>query len=406
MKTINRALKSVLIIVLGLFPILSLSSCINDAVEDPATPGEPGINPDNEVELTIFLPEASYEKTRANYAHIEEEEGRINDLYVVIFKINYSDGSIDTSDTRFPIVENIKGQPNFNDHVTSNYQTYKRTLKEGYYKFYVLANLEENIRAKAPQDQKDKPDYYENLLKTEDGIRSLVLNFDGAVQFSKESGSLPMACLAENIRLSPSDYATGVGNDPVQVSVARHSIYAPLTILCSKVRFTVLFDHESFSNAFPENDIDVTNLRVNSLKQMTAVDPKFTLSGVTYTEIPSISFPKTKFPEEGSGYFNIDEVETPPEHLDNITSWESDNKKAWQTVIYLPENLENGQNQTVLHLAVDGEDITKDGFNVPLTLQRGCYYDIVGFLETPLTLNIFVNIRVLAWTKRNINVGW
>ncbi|MCH5222749.1 MAG: hypothetical protein J1E82_01790 [Muribaculaceae bacterium] len=414
----------------ALLLMLPFSSCISENETEPA----PQIPEETENVLRVMIPRyldfESETKTKADNdveVPASKEEATVDKLWFFAYPVAGSDNSEaqtfikEISDEKTSQVETDNSAPNTDYTGYEDYAAYDvKGIRKGTYHIYVVANLEKYIS----QTTELKGISEENLQK-------LVLYFGTDTYSTINASEIPMACYYTDICKK-----TGSG-DPTKVTSgeftfngnANEVLYADMTMLCSKVRYTILFDMDTFSDTFPENTVDF-----NSAVPITNICPSTSLAPSTTSPttdlltsngvLSPVYYPgdTEKYPSGNhtDWYLNITqeregEVKA-PENLTKITSgsWTNLDKRAWQGIIYLPENLaieptgEAADNRTTLSFTPTAESNVPDNKQVALTLKRGNFYDVVGKLQTPLRIEFYISVKIqiLAWAKRNIYVGW
>lgn len=346
-----------------------LSGCSDDL-------GVSSVSEERESGIYLYLPDiesaAEFSNTTRATSEIVGSEGSLTDLYLIIFKEN--NGNYD-----WVSCNDIKERGEINkslNSTTTAYKSYKLPLNAGTYKFYLLGNLS-HYTSQSFEDLKNIGD-----------IENLALTFQGNL----ESGKLPMACLSavkttENGSVSPGTPVT-ISNEDIKSGKV---IYADMSFLCTKVRYTVLFDNSSTGiskdfeskivNFNPEVAVDniFTKATVGSASSSTETTDY--LSGksdeLTGRKYPSATYPATDRTSNDLEGSNAD--------------W-TDNQRAWQGILYLPEN--NNDTHTKLTLsgacnastASDAEKIYDISYPISLlpqeadgskNLKRGNMYDLV-----------------------------
>ena len=459
---------------LFIFMAVGLQSCANINEKEPAQPATPS---GDYAEITLTLPFVGFgdnlstrddeikrdpidtedDEVKRDPIDTDYGEGGLKTLYVVIFKenVDYSGqydfhSLIDVSQ-----LEPIDGK--LDSSYSTNFHTFK--LEEGSYKFYVVGNildywLNGQTRGKTQSD-------FETLLQVENNIRRMKLAYDEALI---SPDNLPMICWPENV----CTYDTN-GDSPVYKPLPdgiltitkediknfqennqnnRISIYAPLSILCTKVRYTVLFDNtknpedgfDNFSKAFPFADINFTPIDQTSGKGKIEGAVKFEnlfkyFDAVPLTNISSstptdwisektLNISQVEYPQiltsgnDGKGtYFDIANAEKSPDRLVKLTTeegWNPATRRAWQGIAYLPENNPNytkdSETKTQLILSASGSGV-KSSYLISLDkLERGHFYDLVVKLKTSDLYTIELNVKVIPWIYNsyefNKDHGW
>lgn len=389
---------------LFLFITLLLTSCSDkDTNPDIVLPDSTGL-----CEITLNIPALDFGmSSRADNIGIDvtEEECKLQDLYLVIFRINPN-----TAVTEFYSCEDIASSISpLNPTVWKNYTL---SLPSGTYKFYLLANISQYVDVPTGKSFKD-------VISTEAGIASLVMKFSGAIT----PGNIPMACMADNVRIGSSADTNKASYGEVEVT-ENSLIYAPLSLLCSKVRYTILFDNtpsSGFSSAFSSSDIDVSPVSAFSIADNTPILVPTTSPGYLFpvnsenTGGESLDIYPVVYPARGSLYleesgWDGSETPDPLEKLETGATWTNTSQRAWQGVAYFPENIhetDTDANRTQLHFAGTGDGFPSEGYMIPIAqLERGDFYDIVGRLKTPDNIAISINIHVNSWAYTDIDISW
>ena len=380
-----------------------LTSCAASSVDQPLPQPDPDPMGEETVTLTIDFPVADYGlSTRAaTTTPTTDAECVLNDLYLVIFRINPN-----TAETELYSVTDIASD--VSPLHPSSWKGHRLSLPLGIYKFYALANLSSYISGD-----------YVNQIKTEAGIKSLVLQFTNVL----EAGKIPMACMAENVRkgtatADPEPYGE------VEITESTDSVYMPLDLLCAKVRYTILFDNteSGFSKAFSDSEIKVTDVSAFNITDKTPIlgpaeDEEYlyptTETGTSLGVIAGVKYPDiTKDSEklylQQNGW---DEEKDVPDYLSSLegNDWTNTHQRAWQGVAYFPENLSSEEDDTQTQLLFEGigEGFREEGYTITIgELQRGYFYDVVGKLVNPSSMAIKVMVKVNAWAYTGIDVTW
>ncbi|MCH5227073.1 MAG: hypothetical protein J1F16_04560 [Muribaculaceae bacterium] len=294
-----------------------LSSCADDlAVKSSDTDFTEGI-----VLRIPNIEAAADASSRAAGMDASADEGKLNSLYLYVFQQNGADWNI-VKKYKGDIASSIQNSDN-----SKEYKDYDLPLDPGKYKIYLLANLEDYVSDV-------------NTLKninTIDDIKDLSLTFTGPLSQS----NLPMACLstiAKNAEPTLSDREIEVtGNE----AMGQKIIYAHLSFLCSKVRYTILFDRNATGSQFKENahvvDFDGT-VEVKDVLMSSQIKEAYDKWGdLTYKDAEG-DLNKFSLPSD----FDPDEI---VDLTGSKNSWSSSDNdtRAWQGIIYLPENTNTGK---------------------------------------------------------------
>lgn len=317
------------------------------------------------------------------------EEANFNDLYLLT--INLSDNN---KLTTIPLT---------NPEKEGEYAKYDISLKPGKYNFYLVGNLDSYIENKV------------SSLQNEDAVRKALLNFSYPTEKSiLKSDNLPMGCLAEEIEILESSGSKTKVNKTRGVEIEENKstiLYADLTFLCAKVRYTILFDKESFSSNFPTSEVNFISSGVYNLRKQTAWK-EGTANEDVYAEpfkemdFNSVSFPN-KDSEKEKRYLTQSKDDEIPDNLTAIEN-QNGNKRAWQGVVYVPAN-ELQTKITTLEFGAIGQGM-KDTYSLPLNwdkdgikgIEKGKFYDVVCKMEDPQSLNLSSSVNVEPWTTQHL----
>lgn len=389
---------------------------------------------------------------------IDQNEGRITELYVVVLKqdVDYPDQY-----NLYYIGDHANLLPSY--QINGDYHDLTHlTLTEGQYKFYLFGNLSTYWKA-GQSGSKDIEDY-KKIISTEKGIRNLSLKFSDLIP----SYNLPMVCMTDNVitditNAQHPEKLKSENGEPGVLTVTKQMIsdskspgskkylYFPMSILCSKVRYTVLFNntkneeegYEAFSNMFPyAEDIHFTPLNdgvgtnkgtgtvlVSNIYNKTTINP-LTSEVTTQTEdwidkrsdIYQVKYPEKKptgdnlDASKGTwAYLNIkdEDVTKSPEYLqvfdtEQANNWVPSTRRAWQGgAIYIPENTpytqgsDSDKKLTTLTLSASGSGV-KSSYEIPLEkLERGTFYDIVIKMINSDVFAVDIFVQVNPWTYQS-----
>ncbi|MDE5975326.1 MAG: hypothetical protein K2G69_02115, partial [Muribaculaceae bacterium] len=233
-------------------------------------------------------------------------------------------------------------------------------------------------------------------------------------------GNLPMVCL-------PSDVDEGETINVLDATV--NKISCNLRFLCAKVRYTILFDNTSsgFSNAefgsadflsFEGSSNTVSNIVSKTSFEKGNANPSDAEALSHSIKLDKISYPGSDY----TGQADKDQVIT------KVTSWSDNAQRAWQGIVYLPENLtteatgatSHASNRTVLNFDSKVVKLDKDEketggssnpYSLPLVygakstnnspttdkLERGKFYDLVAKAKTRAMTDLEVTVEVIDW---------
>lgn len=386
--------------------LLATTACTDDVNVNGgiiATDGETGI--------TLYLPDiegaAEFGATRVDdpvdqkTIEVGTGEAALKDMYLLAF--DKSNGSRKI----FPLYTEGQDNADYKPNSSNGYKTYTIKINEGTYKFYLLANLDEYLEGKV------------DGLSNEDKVLEAVLKFADKVPGTLKPGNLPMACLASQMKNAPGANEGSASEGTVTIVAGKNNaVYADMYFLCSKVRYTILFDQDSFSNQFTTTDVDFKAMGIADMRTNAVIDPDFeTKQGFdpSYSSIPAYSSENVAvftpgavaYPASDSKYFgNRNYDENFPEDLGE-QDWNDDSsKKAWQGTVYLPANL-SSEKPTTLNFTAKGSQMHEgEPYSLPLYwkhdndseeahgLDRSNFYDIIIKLTKPESINKEENITV------------
>lgn len=378
-----------------------LASCSNEeAVEDP----DPIVQDENT--LTIIIPQmvAAPAESRVE-ASVSNDEAKISELYVVAYDYNGGDESTPV------IFQDIKASKDAsqNGGVASpdytgftDYAKYKLTgVKAGDYLIYVVANMTT----------------YSSLSKetTKQQMADLILNFRDVASAKCIAGNnIPMVCMPKEIKKNSTEFNDAT-NGKFTFSEDNNTLYADLTMLCAKVRYTVLFDKTDDPNNkfYYIKDVDFTNVVLSNVKNQTYLSADKTETVTTESGTISLGQPQRykKDSTNWNSYWNLTNgASTVPDNFgatyetgsfdDNEDT--GDKQRAWQGIVYIPENKEtSSENQTTFTFTPTiGSDINASNCKFTRDFQRGNFYDVVAKLQSTsgLFFDVAVYVKVKPWT--------
>ena len=407
--------------------LIGLTAACHDDIQSPNN--SPDV--DFATGITLRIPNlsraADFARTRAEDpipgANIIENEGKIhdNDLHLYIFptedNVNGRPIHVQLGDKN-TIGDAYQNLPCLDENgnkiyagiiaTENNTETYYHIpMIPGKYKLYVLGNLKE---------------YNENLVLdknlTEDAIKGITLKFDGPLQ----AGHLPMLCLPEDV-----DGANNNGEfDVLQKDLT--SLACNLRFQCAKVRYTVLFDNtenpegHSFTNFGAHHFLDFTNgSTVSNIASGINLDTtkeysENPLSGSEEITLTASEWPEgetfEKYNAVGTNYpgtgTNANHVATPGLNAHKNGWTDNDRRRAWQGIVYLPENKNENENaRTTLHLAGLVDGTSDNPYEVKLiegakgdktsTLDRGKFYDLTLLAKSRSSIDIETSVKISEW---------
>lgn len=385
--------------------LLGLWSCSDDKNETPE------INPGNQGKVTVrfCIPSAGpsfiNSSTRAeedegesvdntgtvidgSNSYLTNGEGRLSNLYLVSVQVtNYEEG-VGYTDTEKVVVTPLNVYAD--EGKIEKYDYYDVNLYPGHYRFYLFANTDLYV---------DRNIYNAGEIFTEETVKQIYLDYVANTPIRK--GHIPMACLPKQIKydignnhfttLVPLTKPDGVNNDisytvnitPTDTPV----IYADMTFLCAKVRYTILFDatlptesnpNGGISSGFGNNSIrfyvddsSSTTPTAEKLKKRTYIDLESDESDSNFVDGSwNLQLNRYVWPEIGDKYPQYPAQELTP-WTKTLDEWKANRQRAWQGIVYLPENDTQNLDHTVLKFPyimdkyATGEEEYKDGdFNL------------------------------------------
>ena len=362
--------------------------------------------------LTIMIPNvegaAEYGATRADgYAQTragEAEEGTIDNLYLIAYPVTEGN-AIDSKREVICQPLNTYTELNVSDAESAYKQYTVPGFQEGGYHIYVLGNLKDYLPSGITI----------NDGLTEGSLRDIVLNF--STDKWLEKGKLPMACLNTEIKTT-GNATTGIGGNGIFNFTKNSKIYADLTFLCAKVRYTILFDQNTtgVSNQFSSPDFMVNGVTAKKVRTQTDLVDGAVKAGNSSIDnaniacIASVTYPVAG--GTGNEYFSIGSQTTAPADLASHSAWTAtDKQKAWQGTVYLPENKLTGTNITSLVFDVTGSEIKADNCHFDLYwenpspahgIERGHFYDLVAKIVDPDVSKLILETNVSKWSAEQL----
>lgn len=373
MNNIKRHINSLIIVLAGFM----LWGCSEQELSLPGDLG--GEISEGMAQIKLLIPDnLTGSASFGSRAFDIKEEGLMSNLYVIAIQYN------DVEDAQGePTGETMSGKvytfplnpigENFQldkDGKVKDYHLFSIGLYPGKYKFCVVSNI----------------DLYLNQgmritdFSAESDLTDLVLNFDR--QTPLVPTQLPMACLPEDIRYttingiddngypqrSEMQTVKDVTNNLVEITKENGvELWVDMTFLCSKVRYTILFDKTpgGISEAFGKSWIrfNVENgerATVTNIRRQTKLWPETSTGGTNATGNPNFDETNQFIPGgggsdsfgtwtlgidrynwhivEGANYPLAANSELTP-YEGQTSAWVDEPRKVWQGIVYLPENL-------------------------------------------------------------------
>ena len=211
--------------------ILSLFLLIQSACQDGInesqfnkTEGESG----NVILLVPIIKDFSGLNSRDENDRAEPgyKEGIFSNIYLIYQIVKDENGKSYSGDNAFNIIS-LTGKESTSSN--SDFKTYSQSFSPGTYRFYIAVNFDRYLG-----ENKNVM----NTITTEDQLKKLINNFNFGNQ-TIITEHLPMACLNTEFKRNSDNVKDG------EVVINKNQTYeltAPLTFLCAKVRYTILFD--------------------------------------------------------------------------------------------------------------------------------------------------------------------
>lgn len=361
-----RTLRNILSLIIGCVLSGAIQGCSEKYVLE--IPDNGFDVPDGMEKITILVPDydGGAGKFRSR-AFDTSEEGYMTNLYVVAIK--YGDiGSEDVlpEDQRTvftyslnPVGERFKVGQN-------DYHLFNMALYPGKYRFGVIANADLYLSARATK--------ISDFTK-ESQLQDIVLNFKEDTPLAPRH--LPMVCVPEWVQYRTKKTETGADGKTTVKYVEKKGeteynlvpiggeeeniVIANMRFLCSKVRYTILFDKTpgGISQAYGSSWIrfnvdDQLKPWATNIRKQTRLWPESDADGIYDSNSPFITQHAQDGSTENSSWiisidrFNWSSKEganyplSPSSQLSPWTGttdeWIPQERKVWQGVVYLPEN--------------------------------------------------------------------
>lgn len=366
--------------------LMALTSCSDEVSDFRETP-------DGETTVSFRIPDIENMKfrTRADdkTAPKTGSEGTIHTMRLFAFPKEEGKGAmlnLDLTDA---------------DHRSEgNYRVYTISIKPGDYHFYLFANIKRYV---AEEDLGN----YEGKID-ESVLNGIVLDFSSTGHELLEN-HLPMAAYPNKDDMSVEDsqgwFTVNEGTN--------NQINVNLRFMCSKVRHTILFNNSSngISKDFHNNIIEfihegATVENVKSQTILTALEEK----GMAATSTDYLSWNLNLGLENRFKY--PDHVGYPLDSADDLFIWDDEKdwssygEKAWQYVIYLPENLDD-DNVTYLNhpYTISGVPVKNAHiyeFKGANKLHRAQMYDLVTEVVNSDFIDQYVKLKQEDWSLESL----
>lgn len=417
----------------SMFALMPLTSCSNEeAVPQPFVDDAP----EGYATVNIVIPNMVAEsRAQSLYANDTEVSIYNNDLYLCAFKIDERDieselaaipWTTNPAETAIIQLKNTDSSSStIGNQSSPTWVQYPITLKEGYYHIYVLANLNEYTS-----------DAIENLKtatnKQESTVETLKLDFSTFLNGTTKGidpAHLPMACKYDEIKRGTENTAVSGGKFLIKRN-DNNTIYASMSMLCAKVRYTVLFDYtetNTKTNFSTYKGVDYRSVSAGGVRKETYL---YTGETSSYLDSELSGLPLKRYAISTdtettlfNSYYNWDPSPSaePLEDFstnfkENWTDNAGEEKRVWQGTVYLPENTIKAPENNYPYIKFTPEtnsnlptpsgdkgiftfDLDKSQNNPKVGLVRGNYYDVIARVQNPSTymVSLTVYVQVKPW---------
>lgn len=272
------------------------------------------------------------------------QEGWLSNLYLISIKVKDADGNNLTTPA-FNVFE--LDTSGYNPQVGEDKSPSKFyvNLSPGTYYFYLLGNFDRYLQRfqRIPN------------IKDEDELKDIYMQFTASMPLVP--AHLPMAAEPDDFS-GNADYFEGkyftiakkTGNSTDE---KKYEINAKLHFLCSKVRYTILYNNEpgGCSEMFGNNSIrfivnqTTDRPRAEHLREKVYFYSGAQASPLTYVDGTwPLTLNRYKYPKNNDDSFNENYPKSSSDNLEpwvdqpNLSEWKNSRKRVWQGVAYLPEN--------------------------------------------------------------------
>lgn len=374
-----------------------------------------GYTPNSSSNLQVLVPLVHSNGTRAGESdpaenltyNATEEECRINSLRLFAFPI----------DGKGTLLNEYLGAPGTSFYEPGNFEggvdvaTYTLRIDPGTYRIYVVANMEDVLKA-------------QETIDTEDKLKKVVLNYlpEGKPGMPA-CGNIPM--IYEPLK------DTNITGDSKTTDIV-----ANLKFTCVKVKLNLLFDpaDSEMQEALKTNGLKINDITANNLSQSTSLvwggkfyaSDKEDVSGIIG---PKIMYKQSSEASAAGSFFSNwtrDDTNKNKSNADVITAVgtaaaaPSNIKDKWlfQGTYYLPERyIKTNDQQSFLTLSsmIGAND---NSYNIPLghtdnpeagscrTFPRGTYYEIIGKIKSLGNMTLDCKVSVEDWTPVTIDADF
>lgn len=378
--------------------------------------------PDEDTRPGIFLQisdaaSLAAEGTRAlesgDAAATAEKEGLLNDLWLMVFDSdgNWYKDPVDilsnVSEVKYHNTPNGSKEYELTEYFADATQNAK-------YHIYLVANLSTytgitDWKTSIANEGKLK----EKVVSFTDGSANYLLN-----HASVATSGLPMASL--NSEITVTENSTSVKGQGITITPgASAKIHADLKFLCSKVRYTLLFDNTATDgisySVFGGNSVIFDGAKATNLFAGTQTIGSDANTGNSPYTLSKVSLKSVQYPSNPTTYPTDGKDGTEDQRFTNLPARsESGTTRAWQGVVYLPANADLTKPTTVTFSGKTDAG-TKLEYNLPLVpntstvegapattaLKAGEFYDIVAKVTKLEKLDL-QKVTVTPWTTTQL----
>ena len=386
---------------LAMLPLLLMLGC-TDEFSSPVSENDGDI-----ATLSLVIPRPTLNASRANNESLGEigksevDESKVNSLWFFAFG---TDGTPTDLATRL--------QPE-GDKLDNDYRVQEVKIPAGKYRIYTVANID---------------GLSENT--TEDQLQELILEYSTEKMPDPAKG-LPMVCTPGQVKKSL-DEAETAAPKTIEVEKGKNTeLYIDLTYLCVKLRYTILFDNSEggFSHeVFPSQALKITGVNAAGIVDRTSVMSYDIPAGTSTFDLAGVDGANCEYPADLDKFLEIswDKLSGTSPTDNNLNPIEESamdpHKRAYQGIIYLPEN-RNPEAPTTLIFDAEADNGNQYHYTVVLPpasdktarpddssvadphqdgmLQRGHFYDIIGRI-TSIGDQFDIIAGISPWTLQSV----
>lgn len=218
-------------LLLCLAALLTVTACQDDYIEKNA-----GLTGDSDkttlrliVPMTRTVPDKETDNGELTNNPDVSSEGYIRNLWLLAYPVgDKGDVLVQRLDPRIT-------------NLTHDYKPFDIEIKLGTYHMYVVANVDETFTSDTKEDE----------------LQDIILEYkngENGITLPNPAAGLPMVCEYQDIKLTESGDRVGEAGVEIKFNETT-TVYADLTFVCVKVRYTLVFDNSTngVSKAFNES---------------------------------------------------------------------------------------------------------------------------------------------------------